>query len=75
MRWWWIFQKFPLRRLQHHLRTKIASGGDIVMLKSHTSRQVMLFRLLKQQLLGRQFHSKEEVEMAVCEYLQMQEPD
>jgi hypothetical protein len=41
-------------------------GGDMVTLKYHTSRHVMLFRLLKQQQLGRRFHSKEEVELAVC---------
>jgi len=62
-----MLQKFPIRRLQHHLRTKIAFWSNIAMLKYHNSRQVMLFWLLKQQLLGRRFHTKEEVEMAVCE--------
>jgi hypothetical protein len=34
-----------------------------------------LFGALKQLLAGRQFHNNEEVEMAVNEWLCMQEPD
>jgi hypothetical protein len=34
----------------------------------------MQFRAVKQHLEGHQFHSSDEVEMAVCEWLQTQEP-
>jgi hypothetical protein len=34
-----------------------------------------LFGPLKEQLAGRRFHSNEEVEMAVSEWLGMQQPD
>jgi hypothetical protein len=34
-----------------------------------------LFGPLKQHLGGRRFHNNEEVEMAVCQWLQKQEPD
>jgi len=33
------------------------------------------FGLFKHHLGGHQFHSSEEVEMALCEWLQMEEPD
>jgi hypothetical protein len=35
----------------------------------------MQFRAVKQHLGGHQFHSSDEVEMAVCEWLQTQEPN
>jgi hypothetical protein len=35
----------------------------------------MQFRPLNQHLGGHQFHNSDDVEMAVCEWLQMQDPD
>ena len=35
----------------------------------------MQFRAVKQHLGGQHFHSTDEVEMAVCEWLQTQEPN
>jgi hypothetical protein len=35
----------------------------------------MQFRVAKQHLGGHQFHSTDEVKMAVCEWLQKQEPN
>jgi hypothetical protein len=49
------------------------------MLRSYSPDSVMshfhLFGPLKQNLGGRRFHSNEEVEMAVSEWLVMEEPD
>ena len=44
------------------------------MLKDHTVTDDT-FGLFKHHLGGHQFHSSEEVEMVLCEWLQMQETD
>ena len=42
--------------------------------KDHTLQQTYL-ELLKPNLEGHQFHSNEEFEIAVCEWVQMHKPD
>jgi hypothetical protein len=43
--------------------------------KQKKAQDLNLFGPLKQHLRGRRFHSEEEVEMAVRDWLRMQEPD
>jgi hypothetical protein len=42
---------------------------------SKHKRMTCKFRAVKQHLGGHQFHSSDEVEMAVCEWLQKQQPN
>jgi hypothetical protein len=62
--------KFQVKLLQQYM---YAVWGWIVVLKDHTLWH-HLFEPLKQCLGGCQLHSNAEVEIAVCECLQMQEP-
>jgi len=68
----WLFQKFPVKWLQQLMSNMCCMGFHSCAEGSCVTDN--LFRLWKQHLGGIWFCCKEEVEMAVCEWMWMQEP-
>jgi hypothetical protein len=71
----WVMQKSPVKQPQQLFCWMCAIWGSIVVLKDHTSWQIMCLGCLRNTWGGYWFHNDKEVEVALTECMQMQEPN